>query len=239
MSERWPSIEFRSTMVVKYVDHMGSDQRVIEAMLVSTDTVKAAQDMQKMPGRINWLVRDRHGSPFEHTALTLYVEAPIFVFREWHRHRIGFSYNEMSGRYSVLPGLFYFPDDQRNLRQVGKPGSYTYEPGTYSQKRSLEGTIRLSSRRAWGSYNTLLDQGIAKEVARMVLPVNIFSKMFVTLNARSAMAFLSLRTKDEASHFPSFPQREIEMCAEMVEAIFKEHWPLTHAAFVTNGRVCP
>ena len=85
----------------------------------------------------------------------------------------------------------------------------------------------------------MLDAGVAREVARIVLPLNIFSSMYVTMNARALMNFLSLRTKREGSHFPSFPQREIEMCAEKMESIWTELMPLTHAAFNANGRVSP
>jgi thymidylate synthase (FAD) len=85
----------------------------------------------------------------------------------------------------------------------------------------------------------MLDQGVAREVARIVLPLNIYSSMYVTVNARSLMNFLSLRTKREGTHFPSFPQREIEMCAEKMEDIWAELMPLTYAAFGKNGRVAP
>jgi thymidylate synthase (FAD) len=85
----------------------------------------------------------------------------------------------------------------------------------------------------------MLDAGIAREVARIVLPLNLFSSMYVTMNARALMNFLSLRTKREDSHFPSFPQREIEMVAEKMETSFQELMPLTHAAFEKNGRVAP
>lgn len=233
------TLTFRSDMTVDYIDHMGSDERVVQAMLVSTDTAAAAADMEKAPGRINFLMRDRHGSPFEHTAFTFYVEAPIFVFREWHRHRIGFSYNEMSGRYSELPPTFYVPGPERNLVQQGKPGAYTFVPGTEYQHGNVVLGIRDACTTAYTTYQRLLENGIAREIARAVLPVNTYSKMFVTLNARSLMSFLSLRTKDEASTFPSFPQREIEMCAEQVEVWFSTLFPLTHAAFQANGRVSP
>ena len=85
----------------------------------------------------------------------------------------------------------------------------------------------------------MLDAGIAREVARIVLPLNIMSSMYVTVNARSLMNFLSLRTTREGTHFPSFPQREIEMCAEKMENVWRELMPLTYAAFNANGRVAP
>ncbi|MCD8561657.1 FAD-dependent thymidylate synthase, partial [Candidatus Saccharibacteria bacterium] len=92
---------------------------------------------------------------------------------------------------------------------------------------------------AYAAYQRMLDAGVAREVARIVLPVNTYSSMYVTMNARSLMNFLSLRTKVEGSHFPSFPQREIEMCAEKMEDIWEELMPMTHAAFNASGRVSP
>ncbi len=232
-------VNFRSDVTVEYRDHMGDDKRVVEAMLVSTNTTDAADDLKREPGRINYLMRDRHGSPFEHTALQFVVEAPIFVFREWHRHRIGFSYNEMSGRYSILPATYYIPSSDRHSVQVGKQGAYTYEPAETEDQAWLIADMKAEAIENYSRYERRLEKGFAREVARMSLGVNIFTKMYVTLNARSCMSFLSLRTKRETSRFPSFPQREIEMCAEKVEEHFARLFPLTHAAFEKNGRVAP
>jgi thymidylate synthase (FAD) len=135
--------------------------------------------------------------------------------------------------------LFYIPGPDRNLVQQGKPGAYTFVPGSDDQHKWAVVEMKYAAQVAYDSYVDMLGAGVAKEVARSVLPVNIYSKMFVTMNARSAMSFLSLRTKSEGSTFPSFPQREIEMCAEKIEAHFAGLFPLTHAAFVKNGRVSP
>ena len=99
--------------------------------------------------------------------------------------------------------------------------------------------VQASCRAAYASYQRMLEAGVAREVARSVLPVTIYSSMYVTMNARSLMNFLSLRTKREGSRFPSFPQREIEMVAEQMEQAWAELMPLTHAAFEKNGRVAP
>jgi thymidylate synthase (FAD) len=183
-------------------------------------------------------MRDRHGSPFEHNAFTFYIEAPIFVFREFMRHRIA-SYNEESGRYKELNPTFYIPDAERKLIQIGKTGAYEFVEGTSIQFGVTKTEIYSSSKRAYESYKVMLDGGIAREVARAVLPVNIYSSMYVTMNARSLMNFLSLRTTREGTHFPSFPQREIEMVAEKMEEIFAEKMPLTYDCFNKNGRVAP
>jgi thymidylate synthase (FAD) len=209
-------------------------------MLISTNgTVPEDWDEDAKYGRINFLMKNRHGSPFEHNSFTFRVEAPIVVFREWHRHRIGWSYNEMSGRYTELPPDFYSPGPQRALVQQGKPGSYEFVPGDERQYQMVSHGMAASFEAAWRDYQYLLDHGIAKEVARGVLPVYTYSQMYATCNARSLMAFLSLRTKDDNSKFPSFPMYEIDVCARKMEAVFAMHMPLTHRAFEENGRVAP
>lgn len=214
---------------------MASDEAVVMAARVSTG---AEADSGRDKGLINYLMRDRHGSPFEHNAFTFYIEAPIFVFREFMRHRIA-SYNEESGRYKELSPVFYTPDVDRKLIQVGKPGAYTFEDGDQEQFDAVDNAIFIASEDAYAQYQTMLDEGIAREVARMVLPVNIYSSMYVTMNARSLMNFLSLRTTREGTHFPSFPQREIEMVAEKMEEFFAEKMPVTYETFNKNGRVAP
>ena len=240
-----PEIEFRSDVTVELVRSSASDSDVLFAARVSTQgeqTLGAAQSGAEASGRdrglINYLMRDRHGSPFEHNSMTFYVQAPIFVFREFMRHRMA-SYNEESGRYRELRPVFYVPGADRRLLQVGKPGAYEFHEGSPEQSALADQVTREASIRAFESYQTMLKAGIAREVARIVLPLNIFSSMYVTVNARSLMNFLSLRTKHEGTHFPSFPQREIEMCAEKMEAQWMELMPLTHAAFNDNGRVAP
>ncbi|WP_445996107.1 FAD-dependent thymidylate synthase [Okibacterium fritillariae] len=240
-----PEIEFRSDVTVELVRSSASDSDVLFAARVSTQgeqTLEAAQDghdaTSRDRGLINYLMRDRHGSPFEHNSMTFYVQAPIFVFREFMRHRMA-SYNEESGRYRELRPVFYVPSDERNLVQVGKPGAYDFLPGTPEQTALVRDETVRASTQAFEAYQRMLDAGVAREVARIVLPLNIYSSMYVTVNARSLMNFLSLRTKREGSQFPSFPQREIEMCAEKMEDVWQKLMPLTHEAFQSKGRVAP
>lgn len=234
-------MEFRSEMTVDLVKHAASDTDVAAAARVSTlgGVSRTRGASEKDAGLINYLMRDRHGSPFEHTHFTFYIEAPIFVAREFFRHRAGWSYNEESGRYKELQPVFYVPADGRPLRQVGKPGAYSFELGTYKQHMAVTGDIRRISSEAYGTYKRLLDLEVAREVARMVLPVNIYTSFYATCNARSLMHFLSLRTKDETAKFPSFPQREIEMVAEQMEDFFSLNMSETWSAFQANGRVAP
>jgi thymidylate synthase (FAD) len=215
---------------------MGDDASVVKAARVSTGG--STTTPEKDAGLINYLMRDRHGTPFEHNAFTFYVEAPIFVFREFMRHRVA-SYNEESGRYKELAPVFYIPSEDRKLIQVGKPGAYTFEEGTYDQKKIVPADIKMAAKEAYAAYQRMLEKGVAREVARSVLPVGLYSSMFVTMNARTLMNFLSLRTMREGTMFPSFPQREIEMCAEKMEDFFAEVMPVTYATFNKNGRVAP
>ncbi|GMM99684.1 FAD-dependent thymidylate synthase [Microbacterium sp. MTN4-26] len=238
-------IQFRSDMTVDLVRSSASDSDVLFAARVSTQgeqTLESAQSGEEASGRdrglVKFLMRDRHGSPFEHNSMTFYVQAPIFVFREFMRHRIA-SYNEESGRYRELRPVFYVPARERNLVQVGRPGAYEFLPGNDEQFALVDEATRAASVQAFEAYQRMLEAGVAREVARIVLPLNIYSSMYVTMNARALMNFLSLRTKVEGTHFPSFPQREIEMCAEQMEAQWRELMPLTHASFNANGRVAP
>jgi thymidylate synthase (FAD) len=149
------------------------------------------------------------------------------------------SYNEESGRYRELNPVFYVPGPSRNLVQVGKAGAYDFLPGIPEQTALVDAEVRAVCSAAYESYQRMLDAGVAREVARIVLPVTIYSSMYVTMNARSLMNFLSLRTKREGTHFPSFPQREIEMVAEKMEDFWVDLMPLTAETFNANGRVAP
>jgi thymidylate synthase (FAD) len=235
-------IRFRGDVTVELVKHAASDADVIWAARVSTKGESSLADIEADPersrGLINYLMRDRHGTPFEHSSMTFYVRAPIFVFREFMRHRT-FSYNEESGRYRELEPEFYVPGPERRLVQTGKPGRYDFTEGTAEQHKLVTEATKEACRRAYAAYREMLDAGIAREVARTVLPVGLYSSMYATCNARALMNFLSLRTRREDAAFPSFPQREIEMVAERMEREWAAIMPLTHAAFEANGRVAP
>lgn len=236
------AVSFRSDVTVELVRAVARDADVLFAARVSTQGERSLEQLGADPegsaGLIRYLMRDRHGSPFEHNSMTFFVQAPIFVFREFMRHRIA-SYNEESGRYRRLRPVFYVPGPQRRLTQVGKPGAYDLREGTADQYELVQEETRRSCAAAYASYRRMLDAGVAREVARIVLPLNTYSSMYVTMNARSLMNFLSLRTKRPDARYPSFPQREIEMCAERMEEEWARLMPLTRAAFDGNGRVAP
>lgn len=233
---------FRSDMTVELIRGNASDSDVVFAARVSTmgeqTLAKVDDDAEGSQGLINFLMRERHGSPYEHNSMTFYVEAPIFVFREFMRHRIA-SYNEESGRYRQLRPVFYVPGADRPLVQQGKPGAYEFVPGSTEQHERAVALTKDACAQAYVAYQQMLDAGVAREVARGVLPVATYSSMYVTMNARALMNFLSLRTKHPESTYPSYPQREIAMVAEQMEARWAELMPITHAAFVKNGRVSP
>ncbi len=236
-------IRFRSDVTVELVRSAASDSDVIWSARVSTAGEKSIEEIDKDPaaskGLINYLLKNRHGTPFEHNSMTFLISAPIFVFREFHRHRVGWSYNEESGRYRELQPVFYVPAAERNLIQQGKAGHYEFVPGTPEQSAIVTQATKNACRTSYEAYQEMLEAGIAREVARGVLPVATYSTMYATCNARSLMSFLSLRTKAADSRFPSFPQREIEMVAEGMEAHFAELMPLTYSAFLAAGRVSP
>ncbi len=235
-------IKFRSDVTVELVKHAAGDADVLFAARVSTQGERSLDSVESdttgADGLIRFLMRERHGSPFEHSVMTFYVQAPIFVWREHMRHRVA-SYNEESGRYRVLEPLFYVPAPERNLVQIGKAGAYDFIPGSEEQYAITVDAIQTSCRQAYEQYQRMLDAGVAREVARAVLPVNIYSSAYVTMNARALMNFLSLRMRSDDSHFPSYPQREIEMVAERYEDEWARLMPITHASFVANGRVAP
>jgi thymidylate synthase (FAD) len=215
-------------MKVQLIDVMASDLSVVQAAKVSTQGAESLTTESNV-GLINYLMRERHASPFEHNVFKFMVHAPIFVAREFMRHRIA-SYNEESGRYRELQAEFYLPwSTDRPLVQVGKTGDYIFESGSQELRDWTIQVMDESYEVAWGAYQAMLNSGVAKEVARMVLPVGIYSTWYVTINARSLMNFLSLRTASNA-------QWEIQQIALDMEEHFKIHMPITYAAWVANGR---
>jgi thymidylate synthase (FAD) len=239
-------ITLTSDITVRLVQSMGGDAMVVAAARVSTSG-EAALACASLPadeqgGLIRYLMKHRHGTPFEHSALTFFVHAPIFVWREWHRHRIGFSYNEESGRYKTLDSVFYLPPRDRPMMKVDgwKPGRPKFtrcgDDGVYA---ALCHNLTESYQLSYANYEKNLSLGIDPGLARDCLPVGIYSSCWVTCNPRSLMAFLSLRTHEPESAFPSYPLYEIEEAARACEKIFEAGWPLTYGAFCACGRVAP
>jgi thymidylate synthase (FAD) len=208
---------------------LASDLAVVNAARVSFNSV-SEEMTERDEGLIRFLARERHGSPFEHGYFRFIVKAPIFVVREHHRHRAGHSFNEWSGRYSKLDAEYYVPDYVRT--QIGKPGAYSFEPADPEVREAARAEIRGAAEQAFDAYERMLEQGVAKEVARMVLPLSLYTKYFWSCNPRSLMHFCSLRNSEQA-------QFEIREYARVAETFLERLMPVTHAAFVGGGRVAP
>lgn len=230
---------FTSEIKVELIRSSGGDEDIAAAARVSTGLDLDTYTEKQNRGLINYLMKHRHGSPFEHNTMTFRVQAPIFVFREWQRHRVGWSYNEVSGRYKKLEPKFYVYPDGRPLKQAGSAA----HPELVAGDSILSSTIRQYTQSSyvdsWYMYEQMLHVGAANEVARTVLPVGIFSEMYATCNARSLMSFLSLRVDEITATFETKPQWEIEQAALQMETVFAELFPDTYSAFNANGRVSP
>ncbi|MFN8188664.1 MAG: FAD-dependent thymidylate synthase [Gaiellales bacterium] len=209
---------------------MADDLSVANSARVSFARRKEVLD-ESDTGLVRFLMRDRHGTPFEHNAFRFHVRCPLFVAREWFRHRVG-SFNEESARYHQLEGDFYVPAPEDVRSQVGKPGSYAFEPVDGETAAGVREDLAAHYGRAYRLYQELIDRGLAKELARCVLPMGTFTQFYWTVNARSLMNFISLRNAPTA-------QYEIRRYAEALETIFAELMPVTCAAFVENGRIAP
>jgi thymidylate synthase (FAD) len=215
---------------VRLDDVMASDLSVVNGARVSFARRKEEMD-DADAGLIRFLMRDRHGTPFEHNAFRFHIRAPIFVAREWMRHRIS-SFNEFSLRYAKATDDFYVPEPEDVRSQVGKPGAYTFETVAPELAEETRDALREVYEHAYSTYERLVEAGVAREVARSVLPVGAYTEFYWTVNARSLMNFVSLRASETA-------QREIRRYAEAVERFLELHMPITYAAFVASGRVAP
>ena len=225
---------------------------VVSAARVSTCGISVREDSEKTPieeqrGLIRYLMQHRHGTPFEHASLTFFVHAPILVWREWHRHRIGFSYNEESGRYKELDPVFYLPEITRPMLKVdgwkaGRPKFDRIDEGYHGDVdkfAQLCNNLIKGYEVGYEMYQANLALGIDPGLARDCLPVGIYSGCWVTCNPRSLMAFLSLRTYDPGAAKVSYPLWEIELGARACEKIFADGWPITYQAFNDFGRQAP
>ena len=204
---------------ITLIESWGSDERVIEAARMSTNKGFLGWDNDARLLRYLWT--NQHHTPFEMAGMVLEVQAPIFVFREWHRHRTQ-SYNELSARYTELPDLYYIPSIERLMggkqsttnKQSSADG---FDPGTASV---IQDTIRSSSEDAYRTYKGMLASGVARELARLVIPVNQYSRMRASANLRNWLHFLSLRCSNGA-------QFEIRQYAEAVSEMVKQCFPRT------------
>ena len=227
---------------VELVNSTGTDLDVVNAARVSlqkeSDWKVGGQQNgngildDKDVGLINFLMREKHGTPFEMGFMAQFrIKMPLFVAREHQRHRIGHSINELSGRYAELEPEFYFPSHIR--QQIGKPGAYDFEKIDDEELyEDFDIHLQENSHEAYKAYLKFLDKGVAKEQARMFLPLNLYTEMRWTVNGRSLMNYLQLRNSKDA-------QYEIRVYAEALEKIFANHMPVTYNAFLKNERTAP
>jgi thymidylate synthase (FAD) len=209
---------------------MATDLSVVNAARVSFARRKEEMD-ESDEGLIRFLMRDRHGTPFEHNSFRFHIRTPLFVAREWFRHRIG-SFNEFSMRYARATDEFYIPEPEDVRSQIGKPGAYSFEPVSDELAETAREELRAVYEAAYAAYERLVEAGVARELARAAIPVGAYTEFYWTVNARALMNFVSLRAADTA-------QREIRRYADACELFLAEKMPVTHASFVASDRVAP
>jgi thymidylate synthase (FAD) len=174
------------------------------------------------------LIADLHGTPFEHAVMTFFIEVPLFVNAQWHTHRWS-SFNQESARYSEMKPRFYLPSEEDWRLQSGKKMDYQFEPADLDLSNWAQKQTKALCTAMWIYYEQLMIKGIAREQARMLLPENIMTRFWWTVNLRSLANFLSLRTDEHA-------QKEIRDAAFLVEKEVQEYFPEFHKAWEEAGR---
>lgn len=217
-------IQFSSEMDVTLLDYMGTDASPVQAARVSTQGAQIEEGAET--GLNKFLMRESHLSPFEHAVLKFRFHVPKFVQVQLRTHRT-ISWNVESGRYKQWEPEFYIPGANRPVRQVGKTGDYLFE---YDPDLLAEASyaMKANSTDCWENYEYLLSNGVAKEVARMVLPDNAYTSSIATGNLRAWLNFISLRTYVAGSK----PQYEIADVGEQVEAVIADKFPTVYRAWV-------
>jgi thymidylate synthase (FAD) len=212
---------------VRLVEHMGSDLSVVRAARVSYDAAWRAGENEGSDHRlINYLWKNRHTSPFEAVEFQFEVKAPIFVFRQWHRHRT-WSFNELSARYRELPEEFYVPDcilvgnQSKDNKQGRQQGDLSLDE---QRSAEIENLLVPAMETAFSTYRQLLATGWPRELARSVLPVATYSHMFAKVDLANLFRFLDLRSHSHAQH-------EIRVYAEAILDLIRPVVPACVAAW--------
>lgn len=203
---------------IRLIEFMGGDQRAVESARVSFGSVSKGEAADRK--LIEYLLEHGHFSPFEHSVFQFHVKCPIFVARQWMRHRIA-SYNEISARYTEVHDEFYFPSEFRAQDRSNRQGSL---PSSSLDQAKMKEIYDRAIKSAYASYKELLDAGAAREMARMVLPVAQYTEFHWTINARSLLNFINLRADSHA-------QFEIRRYAEAIQGMFREKMPWTWEAY--------
>jgi len=205
---------------VALIDHMGNDQSIVNSARISYS--KGAKKVSNDRDLIRYLMRHRHTSPLEHVEFQFYVKAPIFIFRQWHRHRT-WAFSEISGRYSDLPEEFYVPEENKITKQ-SKSNKQGGSEEILEYARSIQQSFFNESSNDFSRYNSRLKSGMRKELARINLPLSTYSEMYAKVDLHNLFHFLSLRLDSHA-------QYEIRVYAEAIAELIKPIVPLAWEAF--------
>ena len=218
-----PVINVLNGGFVRLVDHMGDDLSIVRAARVSYDADwRTGEEYGKDSKLIGYLIKNKHTSPFESVTFTFEVKAPIFVFRQWHRHRT-WSFNEISARYTVLDEGYYVPElDQITTQSSSNKQMRTNEEHPFAN--ILQTTINNHCSKSFEVYESLINCGCPRELARGVLPVNAYSRMFGTVNLLNLLKFITLRSHSHA-------QYEIKVYSDALLKLIEPIVPVTIAYF--------
>ncbi len=212
---------------VRYIDHMGSDQRILEAARISYNSSSKGEEQDKK--LLHYLWKNKHTSPFEMCKLTLNIKMPIFVMRQYVRHRMQ-NLNEVSARYTELPNEFYIPTEWRKQDTKNKQSSLINEDWNKPDQDGISMNDRFTTllkdqaTDCYDTYQRLLAMGVAREMARMVLPVNIYTEIYSCWDLKNLLHFITLRDDSHA-------QAEIQEYGKAIKAICKELFPWTIEAY--------
>ena len=201
---------------VRLINSMGSDVEIVNGARVSFGKRREELD-EKDKVLIQYLADERHTSPFEHVAFTFHIKCPLFVTRQWHRHRT-WSYNEISRRYTSLNLEFYVPQAYRQQAETNRQASTDELITETKDGRNLHALIAEHTREAFAFYEELIEQGVAREQARMVLPQNMYTEMYATVNLHNLIHFIELRIHSGA-------QWEIQQYAKKLLDLAEEAAP--------------
>lgn len=241
-TEMEQGISYSDILKLEAISVLGNDQSICDAARVSTMTeLFSKTDLVKNEGLITTLMTKKHGTPFEHNCIILHVHCPIFVSREWFRHRIGWSYNETSTRYKKMEMKFYIPPISRPMIEPDKfkPMSPVLDPISSEEYADMIEETLATYAQAAATYKTLLKKNCAREVARNVLPLALYTSFYATCNLRSALHFIALRTNRPNAKYQSKPLWEIDVLATRLENILENYFPIALKAFNSAGRVAP
>lgn len=218
-----PCIYVLNHGLVRLVDSMGNDLSIARNARVSYDAAwRAGEDSGSDAKLINYLYNNGHNTPFEAVTFTFEVKAPIFVLRQWHRHRTQ-SYNEISARYRELPEEFYIPElDQITTQSSSNKQMRTDE--THPKAGHFRSAILTQNQAAFNAYKAMIEAGCPRELARSILPVGTYSHMFATMNLHNLFKFLAERLHPHA-------QYEIQVYAKAMLKLIEPTVPVAVAAF--------